>query len=484
MLWAFLIYVFVLSAHPDRHGQMFHHWSSIVPVMGAAAVAFYLMARAMARQACRRLRVPGAQTGRIRLRFRGRMSLLIIALLAAGRFSISTLGFGQILFYHTPLGHWPFLLQWSYILPVLATMALIWRGVYTFDTAWRHYCDTQRMAMGQRIFPWGSAGRYVWRNVRLVGSICLSLTVFSAVYGWVVDALAGQSIGGMPVLHPVVMASLICLPVFWIFYPYLLVRSMTTSPLPPGPLRDRLIAAARSHRVRINDIRIIHTFHSVANAAWIGTLLPPRYILLTDRVVDDFPADQVEDIFAHEVGHGYHRHATWYLLMLLSIIFLFQLIQIGLQNGPGVDNSAQPLGVFVLMFILILIFGKLSRISEYQADWFAARHWAKRSGEPCPPVVGPPGTDAAPSPTAALVSGAELGSAALKTLADVNRMRTDRTGLTHPSIDDRISSLYTLATRPLAQNRLGRTARYWRMAIALALVLEIVALIYFSTRKP
>jgi Zn-dependent protease with chaperone function len=228
-------------------------------------------------------------------------------------------------------------------------------------------------------------------------------------------------------------------------------------------------------------VRVIQTHHRVANAAWIGTILPLRYILLTDLVLDDFSAEEVEDIFAHELGHGHHRHATWYLLLLMTTVLWFNAIMgaAGRLSGWVGPTLVSVFPMFCLM-VLIVAFGKFSRLSEHQADWFAARHWAKRWAESAPAgvTVATQADELAHLPREAMVSGAALGAAALRNLADENMLRTDRTSLTHPSIEDRITSLYTLSFSPHMERRLHRHAQIWRGASTCFLVVARAGRVY------
>ena len=75
-----------------------------------------------------------------------------------------------------------------------------------------------------------------------------------------------------------------------------------------GPCRDRLIAAAERLHFPFSDICIWHTRHGVANAMVTGFSPRPRYILLSDLLLENLEPDEIEAVFCHEIGHIRHRH--------------------------------------------------------------------------------------------------------------------------------------------------------------------------------
>ena len=72
--------------------------------------------------------------------------------------------------------------------------------------------------------------------------------------------------------------------------PWMVRLALGLKPLPPGPLRDRLVAAARRLRFRCSDILLWNTRGGMANAMVIGVLPWPRYVILTDRLLEEFTA--------------------------------------------------------------------------------------------------------------------------------------------------------------------------------------------------
>ncbi len=115
-----------------------------------------------------------------------------------------------------------------------------------------------------------------------------------------------------------VFAVMICLP-------WMVRLALGLKPLPPGPTRDRLTAAARRLRFRCSDVLLWNTRGGMANAMVIGVLPWPRYVVFTDRFLEEFNGDEVEAVFGHEVGHIKHHHMPYYLgfFMLSMAVMLY-----------------------------------------------------------------------------------------------------------------------------------------------------------------
>lgn len=103
----------------------------------------------------------------------------------------------------------------------------------------------------------------------------------------------------------------------FICLPWLLRMFLGLKPLPPGPLRDRLLASARRLRFRFSNILLWNTHGCIGNAMIAGIFPWLRYVVFTDRLVNELSADEVEAVFGHEIGHVKHRHMFFYLGFLL-----------------------------------------------------------------------------------------------------------------------------------------------------------------------
>lgn len=171
--------------------------------------------------------------------------------------------------------------------------------------------------------------------------------------------------------------------------PWLMRLALGLRSMPPGPLKDRLLAAARRLRFRFSDVLLWHTRGGMANAMVVGLLPWPRYVVLTDRLVEDFRPEEVEAVFGHEVGHIKHRHMLYYLGFLsISILVLSQIVDrlepvlgeipaLAFLAEPDFEQSHEflrmlPVAGLMLAYVFV-VFGFLSRRCERQADVYGCR---------------------------------------------------------------------------------------------------------------
>jgi STE24 endopeptidase len=118
-----------------------------------------------------------------------------------------------------------------------------------------------------------------------------------------------------------------------------------------------------------------------ANAALAG-LGKTRRVLLGDTLLDSFTPEEIEVVFAHEVGHHVHRHLAKMIVYrvvlslagfwLVDVILRWAAPTLGYQGLT--DPAALPLVLLVLtVFGLILspLGNALSRFFEVQCDTYA-----------------------------------------------------------------------------------------------------------------
>jgi STE24 endopeptidase len=120
---------------------------------------------------------------------------------------------------------------------------------------------------------------------------------------------------------------------------------------------------------------------SKANAAFTG-LGKSKRIILGDTLLETLSHDEIESVFAHEVGHYTHKHlligvVTGTITSYLSL-FLADLIYEGAVNTYGFsgldDLAALPMLTVILSiltFFISPVSNMLSRFHERQADRYA-----------------------------------------------------------------------------------------------------------------
>ena len=252
------------------------------------------------------------------------------------------------------------------------------------------------------------------------------------------------------------------LPALLVFFPDLLRRIWQTQPLPTGPLRDPLMAAARRWNMPLRDILLWQTGGLVVNAAVAGLVRRRRYVFLTDGLLERLSDEQVEDVFAHEMGHVHYRHLPLRLVavaapvglwMVAASVFSPQLESLNVMlaaGGPAATSLVGLLAIAAIALYAWFVFGPYARLLENQADLFACRVMSTANSSPghAPDSV---------APASVACYGRMLAQ-----LAVAAGVETSRGGWLHPSIDHRVQWLVDCAVRP------GRTGRF-------------EALIWFST---
>jgi STE24 endopeptidase len=273
---------------------------------------------------------------------------------------------------------------------------------------------------------------------------------------------------------PPAYADLAMLPAAAIVYllsPEILRRLFNARPLEDSPLRRRLEEMCRRVGLRYRDILLWQTDYSMANAAVIGILPYWRYVLLSDRLLETMSDDEIEAVFAHELGHIVHHHMLW-LGVFFIIIMLASLgpVQVAgdwvmghLPRGHALLGAQGDLiGAAAAFAMTIYLMGCLSRRLERQADVFAARmmevDWASAEATP---HVGP--------------RGAEILSSALRRVAFVNNIPLRARDLFHPSIAKRLQYLQGLSSDPARTGEFDRfMSRLYAMLILTLLTCGLV----------
>ena len=254
--------------------------------------------------------------------------------------------------------------------------------------------------------------------------------------------------------------------------PWLLRLILGLRPLPDGPLRERLLAAARRLNFRFSDVLVWDTRHSIVNAMVTGPLPWLRYVVLTDRLIRDMTPEEIEAVFGHEVGHIKHRHMLFYfgfLLASLVVVLVVWHTAATLVGGAAVQALlrahvgglmewlktyrvlAQVPLLLLLGVYLFVVFGFLSRRCERQADIFGCR----------------------------TVSCAVFIEA-LEKVARLNGISRDRPGWLsswqHSTIARRVEFIQRMTLDPNVEPRFQRAVGYvkWGMALSLGAAFGIL----------
>lgn len=270
--------------------------------------------------------------------------------------------------------------------------------------------------------------------------------------------------------------------------------------LPAGPLRDRLTAAAGRLRFRCTDILLWDTNGGMANAMVIGVLPWLRYVVFTDRLLDEFSPAEVEAVFGHEVGHVKHHHMLYYLVFLTGSMAavgtlaneflpgLFDFVAEGLsRTSPELGEAFADVGelrylqavpaVACVVAYMFVVFGYLSRRCERQADIYGCR--AVSCTRPlCRSHFSD--EELAPAARGLCPTGIRTFIRALEKVALVNGISRDHPGFLaswqHSTIGRRVDFLERVLVDPVVEARFQRRVALvkWGLFLVLGGVLLVL----------
>jgi Zn-dependent protease with chaperone function len=149
--------------------------------------------------------------------------------------------------------------------------------------------------------------------------------------------------------------------------PAFLRRIWACEPLPAGPLRARLEELARVAGFRYRELCLWNTGGLMPNAMIAGVWPRSRVVLLTDVLLSILDPEEVQAVFAHEMGHAKKGHALLFLAMTCATFMTAHLLAMAIDPSGG----WVALGVAVPTFIAWAVaFGWISRRIELDADLY------------------------------------------------------------------------------------------------------------------
>jgi STE24 endopeptidase len=223
-----------------------------------------------------------------------------------------------------------------------------------------------------------SFGGWIWRRLKAyaVGGV-LGLLLLLGLYGilWWTGAFWWVWAAGGWLLVTLVLGQLLPVVILPLFY--------KVTRLDDALLLEKLQRLAAGTGLTVAGIYRLHLSAETrkANAALAG-LGRTRRVLLGDTLLEQFTPEEIEVVFAHEVGHHVYRHLPKMVVvsvLLATAGFWLVNLVLGLASPylgyAGVsDPAALPLLLLVLsLFGLILspLQNALSRYFEVQCDRYA-----------------------------------------------------------------------------------------------------------------
>jgi STE24 endopeptidase len=222
--------------------------------------------------------------------------------------------------------------------------------------------------------------RWLWRRIKgyLVGGpigLVLLLGLYLLLwYGgpwWWVWATIGW------LVVTLVMGQLLPTVILPLFY--------KVTPLDDAPLLERLRRLTQGTGLNVQGVYRLELSADTkkANAALAG-LGCTRRVLLGDTLLSEFTPEEIEVVFAHEVGHHVHRHLPKMIVAGVVLAAVgFWLVDLVLRHAaPALgyagfdDPAALPLILLVLALLGLLLApaqNAVSRFFERQCDYYALR---------------------------------------------------------------------------------------------------------------
>ncbi|NBY20906.1 hypothetical protein EBQ74_11850 [bacterium] len=262
----------------------------------------------------------------------------------------------------------PFLRWLGYFGLVLAVLEVL---TFPFSLG-HHWVERSHHLSKQSYLSW------LWDKVKgwMVGAILGSfflfilyscISKFEEQWWWVTAVLFMFVSIGLAQLAPVVL-----IPLFF-----------KLEPMQSGPLKERLLKMCESFNVEVKDVYHLGMGEKTekGNAAFVG-LGKTKRIMIGDTLYKKFPPDQVEAVFAHELGHQVHNDLWKGIMLSGGLLFVsFYLTHLILSRYvlPFFQSEmAQPFGALCLLVVFSLVqmpigLGQtlFSRWRERMADQFA-----------------------------------------------------------------------------------------------------------------
>jgi STE24 endopeptidase len=296
-------------------------------------------------------------------------------------------------------------------LPPMAAWMGLWWSQYPAEIALREQSMLGQLEADLPVYAPPNFRDYFLSNVRLrLLFTVVPIFLIVLLRDVLLMAAARARPFGLPADWLDASAMFLAAALVFVFAPEILRRVLHTERLEDGPLRRRLEGMCRRSGMRYRDILVWRTHSNMGNAAVMGIVPQMRYVLLSDLLLETMTDDQIEAVFAHEMGHVVHRHMAWFVVFFVVMSVAMSGVMRVLDGLLGLDAQAvpewaKPLMVAGWFFWVLLLFGFLSRRFERQADVYAARTMQAKA-----PAAGAPAAAGVASAAAQLVGAAAAAS--------------------------------------------------------------------------
>jgi len=224
--------------------------------------------------------------------------------------------------------------------------------------SWIAYFPLHRLTSAHSL----SLGRYLIHRAQysffILGLAVPSTFIFTLTGHYFPDLLTTQ---GNPLYELIGLVPVLL--ILWCF-PLFLRYIWGCRPLPPGPLRSRIESLQERSGVRFSQIYLWNLGGGrILNAAAVGFLPPFRYLFLSKALLERMPANEIDAVVCHEMGHVKHKHLIYYLIITMAFMTAYShWIQVN-RMEPQIFWMVGGMALYLRVF-----FGFLSRRFERQAD--------------------------------------------------------------------------------------------------------------------
>lgn len=240
------------------------------------------------------------------------------------------------------------LLVWTAVLPLGAWAGLVQDGSWGLRTASASLWWRDRVLSGLL-------------NAGLTGLIGMGLLVVvrwrPRMWGWHATWMLTGIVALVSFLWPVLVAPL--------FVP--------TRPLPPGPVRDAVVAVLDEAGMGDANIEVAEASSRTTRInALVTGLGPSRRVVLHDTLLER-PIDEIEAVLAHELGHRLHRDVARGVLasapgILLGALLLSRVLgSTAVQRRMGAVSAADPRMIAVAFAVI----ATMQAVSEPAVLWYS-----------------------------------------------------------------------------------------------------------------
>lgn len=318
--------------------------------------------------------------------------------------------------------------------PVILSMIASWAVFYEIDKRWRqppkNSCDTLDCDLNAK-----SNSRWQFVTLRFQLQIVAVLVPLAVAIAFrdTRDLLSSEDRG------TVVAVCLAMMGGGWLIGALLMKLVWSSKPVQPEISR-KMSDELEARGVRVGSIRNWQTGSQIINACVMGLTRFDRQVLLSDRLLQEFPEKEILAVVRHEAGHVGLKHARHRILFCLAPVAALILAGL-LTNGSPlfVEALTERIGVqavwgFVVFVVLLLaylvvVLPWLSHMMEYEADLYASCEASNAHSRY--------------KLTFSKRKAGEMSEALLR-LAAYHLSQFERGTLFHPSIRSRVESLASL----------------------------------------